>query len=158
MTIGVAQGLPGVQKKCQGSLGISKRLLTSCHTRLRRPPRGPFSYQGVSTRGVRHSPYLRRIGFPRKRKGPSRVEDSGILEGKSPCFPGLDRLGDLQPYPKKPSPVLTILRVVNLLQDAFDHDKGKKSAISGRRLHWRLSTGFFALFPVFMCNLVRRAP
>ena len=43
-------------------------------------------------------------------------------------------------------------------QDAFDHDKGQKSAISGRRLHWRLSTGFFAFSPVFMCNLVRRAP
>ena len=39
------------------SVGISYyRLLTPCHTRLRRPPRGPFSYQGVSTRGVRHSP------------------------------------------------------------------------------------------------------
>ena len=40
----------------------------------------------------------------------------------------------------------------------FDHDKGQKSAISGRRLHWRLSTGFFAFSPVLMCNLVRRAP
>ena len=40
----------------------------------------------------------------------------------------------------------------------IDHDKGQKSAISGRRLHWRLSTGFFAFSPVFMCNLVRRAP
>ena len=45
-----------------------------------------------------------------------------------------------------------------LTQDKFDHDKGQKSAISGRRLHWRLSTGFFAFSPVFMCNLVRRAP
>ena len=35
-------------------MGISNRLLTPCHTRLRRPPRGPFSYQGVSTQGVRH--------------------------------------------------------------------------------------------------------
>ena len=43
-------------------------------------------------------------------------------------------------------------------QDKFDHDKGQKSAISGRRLQWRLSTGFFAFSPVFMCNLVRRAP
>ena len=43
-------------------------------------------------------------------------------------------------------------------QDKFDHDKGQKSAILGRRLHWRLSTGLFAFFPVFMCNLVRRAP
>ena len=31
-------------------------LLTPCHTRLRRPPKGPFSYQGVSTRGVGHPP------------------------------------------------------------------------------------------------------
>ena len=43
-------------------------------------------------------------------------------------------------------------------QDAFDHDKGQKSAISGRRLHWRLSTGFFAFSPGSLCNLVRRAP
>ena len=46
----------------------------------------------------------------------------------------------------------------SLPQDKFDYDKGQKSAISGRRLHWRLSTGFFAFSPVFMCNLVRRAP
>ena len=46
----------------------------------------------------------------------------------------------------------------SLSQDKFDHDKGQKSAISGRRLHWRLSTGFFAFSPVFVCNLVRRAP
>ena len=45
-----------MQKKGEESVGISNRLLTPCHTRLRRPPRGPFSYQGVSTRGVRHSP------------------------------------------------------------------------------------------------------
>ena len=47
---------------------------------------------------------------------------------------------------------------VTFFQDKFDHDKGQKSAISGRRLHWRLSTGFFALSPGFVCNLVRRAP
>ena len=47
---------------------------------------------------------------------------------------------------------------ITVFQDKFDHDKGQKSAISGRRLHWRLSTGFFAFSPVFMCNLVRRAP
>ena len=33
-------------------------------------------------------------------------------------------------------------------QDTFDHDKGQKSAISGRRLRWRLSTGFFAFLQV----------
>ena len=49
-------------------------------------------------------------------------------------------------------------RIEGKNQDKFDHDKGQKSAISGRRLHWRLSTGFFAFSPVFMCNLVRRAP
>ena len=43
-------------------------------------------------------------------------------------------------------------------QDTFDHDKGQKSAFSGRRLHWRLSTGFFAFSPGSLCNLVRRAP
>ena len=43
-------------------------------------------------------------------------------------------------------------------QDTFDHDRGQKSAISGRRLHWRLSTGFFAFSPGSLCNLVRRDP
>ena len=38
-------------------------------------------------------------------------------------------------------------------QDKFDHDKGQKSAISGRRLHWRLSTGFFAFSPAFLCAI-----
>ena len=37
---------------------------------------------------------------------------------------------------------------MHVFQDKFDHDKGQKSAISGRRLHWRLSTGFFAFSPV----------
>ena len=32
------------------------RPLAPCHTSLRRPPRGPCSYQGVSTRGVGHLP------------------------------------------------------------------------------------------------------
>ena len=44
------------------------------------------------------------------------------------------------------------------VRDTFDHDKGQKSAISGRRLHWRLSTGFFAFSPGSLCILVRRAP
>ena len=47
---------------------------------------------------------------------------------------------------------------ISLYQDKFDHDKGQKSAISGRRLHWRLSTGSFAFSLVFMCKLARRAP
>ena len=48
--------------------------------------------------------------------------------------------------------------VILVGQDTFDHDKGQKSAISGRRLHWRLSTGFFAFSPGSLSNLVRRAP
>ena len=48
--------------------------------------------------------------------------------------------------------------IKSFFQDTFDHDKGQKSAISGRRLHWRLSTGFFAFSPGPLCNLVRRAP
>ena len=50
------------------------------------------------------------------------------------------------------------VQAIVVTQDKFDHDKGQKSAISGRRLHWRLSTGFCAFSPVFMCNLARRAP
>ena len=40
-----------------GRTGVARRAeeMTGVCTRLRRPPRGPFSYQGVSTRGVRHS-------------------------------------------------------------------------------------------------------
>ena len=38
-------------------------------------------------------------------------------------------------------------------QDTFDHDKGQKSAIAGRRLHWRLSTGFFLLFLQYLCAI-----
>ena len=45
----------------QESVGISNRLLTPCHTRLRRPPRDLFSYQGVSTRGVGHSPAVKQM-------------------------------------------------------------------------------------------------
>ena len=48
--------------------------------------------------------------------------------------------------------------VVSPAEDKFDHDKGQKSAISGRRLHWRLSTGFFVFSPVFMCNLSKTSP
>ena len=47
-------------------------------------------------------------------------------------------------------------------QDTFDHDKGQKSAISGRRLHWILlvfSSGSFCLFsPGALCNLVTKSP
>ena len=43
-------------------------------------------------------------------------------------------------------------------QDKFDHDKGLKSAISGRRLHWRLSTGFFAFSPIFYVQFSKTSP
>ena len=49
--------------------------------------------------------------------------------------------------PYESSPVL-----IWQIQDKFDHDKGQKSAISGRRLHWRLSTGFFAFFQ-YLCAI-----
>ena len=58
-------------------------------------------------------------------------------------------------YSRKSTPPVSYLP---FFQDKFDHDKGQKSAISGRRPRWRLSTGVFAFSPVFMCNLVRRAP
>ena len=59
---------------------------------------------------------------------------------------------------QKPRKFKSSSKVTKKIQDKFDHDKGQKSAISGCRLHWRLSTEFFAFSPVFMCNLVRRAP
>ena len=43
-------------------------------------------------------------------------------------------------------------------QDKFDHDKGQKSAISGRRLHWRLSTGFFAFFSCIYVQFSQTSP
>ena len=51
------------------------------------------------------------------------------------------------------------LKVIFNVQDKLDHDKGQKSAISGRPLHWRLSTGFIGFFSsIYVCNLVRRTP
>ena len=46
------------EEMTQESVGISNRLLTACHTSTQdcEDLKGPFSYQGVSTRGVRHSP------------------------------------------------------------------------------------------------------
>ena len=43
-------------------------------------------------------------------------------------------------------------------QDKFDHDKGQKSAISGRRLYWRLSTGFFATFSSMYVQFSKTSP
>ena len=43
-------------------------------------------------------------------------------------------------------------------QDKFDHDKGQKSAISGRRLHWRLSTGFFCFFSSIYVQFSKTSP
>ena len=40
----------------------------------------------------------------------------------------------------------------------FDHDKGQKSAISGRRLHWRLSTGFFCFFSSIYVRFSETSP
>ena len=43
-------------------------------------------------------------------------------------------------------------------QDKFDQHKGQKSAISGRRLHWRLSTGFFYFFPSIYVQFGKTSP
>ena len=46
-------------------------------------------------------------------------------------------------------------------QDAFDHDKGQKSAILGRRLHWIFrifSTGFFLLLSRFSVQFSQEIP
>ena len=40
----------------------------------------------------------------------------------------------------------------------FDHDKGQKSAISGRRLHWRLSTGLFCFFSSVYVQFSKTSP
>ena len=45
-----------------------------------------------------------------------------------------------------------------LFQDTFDHDKGQKSAISGRRLHWRLSTGFLRFFSSIYVQFSKTSP
>ena len=44
------------------------------------------------------------------------------------------------------------------IQDTFDHDKGQKSAISGRRLHWifLFSSGFPSFSPGFRCNFLTK--
>ena len=47
------------------------------NTALRRPPRGPFSYPGVSTRGVRHSPE----GTPKSLCDKDFAKLSGELSG-----------------------------------------------------------------------------
>ena len=65
------------EEMTQESAGMSNRLLNPCHTRLRRPPRGPFSYQGVSTRGVRHSPEIQ--GLPNGGVSNGGVSRSGLV-------------------------------------------------------------------------------
>ena len=45
-----------------------------------------------------------------------------------------------------------------IVQDTFDHDKGQKSGISGHRLHWRLSTRFFAFSPPFYVQFSETSP
>ena len=78
-------GRTGVVRCAEEMTGIcrdSNRLLTPCHTRLRRPPRGPFSYQGVSTRGVRHSPEIAVICSSTKEKGGRREKRSKTNKNK----------------------------------------------------------------------------
>ena len=47
---------------------------------------------------------------------------------------------------------------MNVYQDKFDHDKGQKSAIPGRRLHWRLSTGFLVFFSSVYVQFSKTSP
>ena len=78
---------------CREMTGICRdfqyyyRLLTPCHTRLRRPPRGPFSYQGGSTRGVRHSPAV----FPISGFRPIFQSMPGSLTRNSRAIVGISR-------------------------------------------------------------------
>ena len=46
----------------------------------------------------------------------------------------------------------------HIIQSTFDHDKGQKSAISGRRLHWRLSTGIFGFFSSIYVQFSKTSP
>ena len=48
--------------------------------------------------------------------------------------------------------------VLPFFQGKFDHDKGQKSAISGRRLHWRLSTGIFCFFSSIYVQFSKTSP
>ena len=50
---------------------------------------------------------------------------------------------------------------LSLCQDACGHDKGQKSTISGRRLHWIFEfspVDFLRLSPGLLCKLVRKSP
>ena len=47
---------------------------------------------------------------------------------------------------------------MHFLQDKFDRDKGQKSAISGRLLHWRLSTGIFCFFSSIYVQFSKTSP
>ena len=147
------------------------------------PRRGPFSERenvcnsqenGVRTRCaaiVNHgaiAKILRKVNLLRVvflvRLG--RIGPSGMLEGpmvvnvsEAPCTEPFLRHAASRKIPAiSGSDGTKKASIICLVQDKFDHDKGQKSAISGRRLHWGLSTGFFASSPVFMCNLARRAP
>ena len=70
----------------QESVGISKKTTDPCHTVLRRPPRSPFSYPGVSYPGVsypgvRHSPgelRLNGLWLPNKARTPARFCDAMV--------------------------------------------------------------------------------
>ena len=50
---------------------------------------------------------------------------------------------------------------INIAQDASNHDRGQKSAISGKFLHWIFwifSSGFLPFSPGCRCNWVRQRP
>ena len=81
MTTGVAQ-VARCAEEMTGICRDSNRLLTPCHTKLQRPPRGPYNYLGVSTRGVRHSPSNSNSSIPRIRSATNRAPKHG--DSKTP--------------------------------------------------------------------------
>ena len=79
----------------------------------------------------------------KKQKCSDSLENHRVLQGAAPRGPQFLLL-----FLQFSGPFLHAAKC----QDKFDYDKGQKSAISGRRLHWRLSTGFF-LFLQYLCAI-----
>ena len=90
----------------------------------------------------------------------------GILQGRPGPVGGLQEVLAKKKFVLILRPLVSVRKVFppftisihNVNQDTFDHDKGQKSAISGRRLHWRLSTGFFAFSPAFLVQFSKTSP
>ena len=85
----------------------------------------------------------------------------GRLEGRSLECPGNFRRDVPDPWGCSKS-LCHKKKFVRIVQDTFDHDKGHKSTILRRRLHWifLILSGVFFLpfFPFTVCNLVGKWP